>query len=304
MTRQILIVEDEQLLLRTLTKALRRGTSYEVSGVESVRAARETLEHFRPHLVICDLGLDDGTGLEVIDLLRRHGLAIPVVILSGQVERFEGSIPKGQGMHVRRKPLPARELLELVETVLAPTEDDVDLVTAFGITDYLQMAQYSGRSMRIEVRTGRQSGCIMMWQGDVWGARFGDAHGSEAIAEMLRASAFVGRTKVLEEPPEPREVELPTHALLLELCRVQDEQVHSGEIELEAPEAAPDHAEINKEFAGLVSLVAEDRLEDAVESIACLRSMCPEDVRLNAWWVDAVAKRWSERPKISNGGVA
>ena len=71
---RILLVEDDPDTLRILTRLL-RGMGYEVTAANSVRAAREAAgrEHF--DLLISDLGLPDGTGLDVMrEVKRRYGI--------------------------------------------------------------------------------------------------------------------------------------------------------------------------------------------------------------------------------------
>ena len=302
MTRQILIVEDEQLLLRTLTKALCRATSYEVAGVETVSAARETLEHFRPHLMICDLALGDGSGLEVIDLLRRHGLAIPIIILSGQLALYERSLPTNDRIVVRHKPLPARELLELVDTTLA-LSDIEGSSGAFSVADYLQMAQYGRRSLRVEVRCGRWAGSITTWQGEVWSARIGKMRGQTAVARMLAPNALALHTTPVVEPPGEREIDLPTHALLIELARIHDEAVRTSRGDTD-PEPEGARNAVEDHLRAFVKHIADDRPIEAAEALGDARSVESDDMRTTAWWCDALIRRWTVPTSLPNGGAA
>lgn len=78
----VLHVDDDRDILEVTRQAL---TSVEVRGVESLAEAREALQDRRPDLVILDLGLPDGHGLDLLpELTDEEGLTIPVVIYSAQ----------------------------------------------------------------------------------------------------------------------------------------------------------------------------------------------------------------------------
>ncbi|MFC5344418.1 CHASE3 domain-containing protein [Brevundimonas staleyi] len=79
----ILHVDDDRDILEVTAAAL-NGTA-EMIGMESLAAARAALARNKPDLVILDLGLPDGSGLELLgDLGDEHGRTVPVVIYSAQ----------------------------------------------------------------------------------------------------------------------------------------------------------------------------------------------------------------------------
>jgi DNA-binding response OmpR family regulator len=79
----ILHVEDDTDLLE-LTASVLRGCGQIVSA-ESLKAARAALSRSRPDLVILDLGLKDGSGLDLLpDLRGSDGRLIPVVVFSAR----------------------------------------------------------------------------------------------------------------------------------------------------------------------------------------------------------------------------
>lgn len=85
----ILHVDDDRDILEVTAAAL-SGTA-EVTGVESLAGARAALARSRPDLVILDLGLPDGSGLELLgDLGDEHGRTVPVIVYSAQ--EMDGSL--------------------------------------------------------------------------------------------------------------------------------------------------------------------------------------------------------------------
>ncbi len=82
-TLRILHIEDDPDVVEVLTQMLQAFA--EVDNAPSVAAARQRLADGSYHLVILDLGLPDGSGLELLPLLRDpHRKPIPVMIFSAQ----------------------------------------------------------------------------------------------------------------------------------------------------------------------------------------------------------------------------
>ncbi|MCQ3971617.1 response regulator, partial [Klebsiella pneumoniae] len=65
----VLHVDDDRDILEVTRQAL---DTVEVVPVESLAAAREALARRRPDLVILDLGLPDGHGLDLLPLLTEE----------------------------------------------------------------------------------------------------------------------------------------------------------------------------------------------------------------------------------------
>src|SRR5205823_11708343 len=67
---KLLLVEDHSDTARALVRLL-ESRGYEVASVATVNAALQAVEHEEFDLFLCDLGLPDGTGLELIEKLRK-----------------------------------------------------------------------------------------------------------------------------------------------------------------------------------------------------------------------------------------
>ena len=80
---KILIVEDQARLARLLRQGLAER-AYTVTCVDSCAAARAALCESGYDLIILDLGLPDGDGLELLREWRRSGFKEPVLILSAR----------------------------------------------------------------------------------------------------------------------------------------------------------------------------------------------------------------------------
>src|SRR3954451_22782816 len=80
---KLLIVEDDPALGRSIQRNTR--PYFEIIATDSVEAAVEAIEHGASDLAaaVVDIGLPDGTGFDVVELLRRHDRNLPVLILTG-----------------------------------------------------------------------------------------------------------------------------------------------------------------------------------------------------------------------------
>jgi DNA-binding NtrC family response regulator len=111
---KILVIDDERPVLLTLEALLTRQ-GYTVSLANTLAAGRTRLESDRPDLVLLDLALPDGDGL---DFLREIKLARPdlsVIILTGQ-DSLHNAIEtiKLGAFHFISKPYAPEEVLSLL----------------------------------------------------------------------------------------------------------------------------------------------------------------------------------------------
>lgn len=78
----ILLVEDERALREVLALFL-ENAGYAVRAVETAREAADLLAAGRVGLIITDLVMPDGDGLELLFALRDRRTPIPVIAMSG-----------------------------------------------------------------------------------------------------------------------------------------------------------------------------------------------------------------------------
>lgn len=78
----VLIVEDDRALRLTLTATLKAAGYAPVPAVDAAEG-RRWFAHYAPDLVLLDLGLPDGDGLDLIGHIRERGQT-PIVVLSAR----------------------------------------------------------------------------------------------------------------------------------------------------------------------------------------------------------------------------
>lgn len=85
MPRKILVVDDDTASVRVLAKLLNHA-GYEVQTAHSRQEALAVAAQRPCDLLITDLGLPDGTAVELLRDLRAISRAIPAIVVTGNVE--------------------------------------------------------------------------------------------------------------------------------------------------------------------------------------------------------------------------
>ena len=126
-TRRVLVVDDEQQILRALRTSL-RAAGYEVDTAETAESALAQAAMRPPEAVILDLLLPDGTGTEVTRELRTWSTA-PVIVLSAVDEEREkvAALDAGADDYVT-KPVGIDELLARLRAALRRTAPSAEPV--------------------------------------------------------------------------------------------------------------------------------------------------------------------------------
>jgi EAL domain-containing protein (putative c-di-GMP-specific phosphodiesterase class I) len=81
-TSRLLLVEDDEDLLRTLGRGLRRS-GYDVVETGGGRQAIAELEGATFDVIVSDIHMPDGGGLDLLRVVRRVDLDVPVILISG-----------------------------------------------------------------------------------------------------------------------------------------------------------------------------------------------------------------------------
>lgn len=121
--KQILIVEDEVVFAKAVNKRLTKA-GYDCLCCHDLQAAKAQIDNQRPSLILLDLRLPDGSGLEFLENLRTDRIdTIPVVVMTafGDVEDAVAAM-KLDAADYLKKPVDLDELLLTVEKVLSNEE--------------------------------------------------------------------------------------------------------------------------------------------------------------------------------------
>lgn len=115
---RILVVDDHEDT-RTVIRMLLQRRGYEIHSAHSVQSALDALNATSFHLLISDIGLPDGTGLDLMRTLNEQGTAIKAIALSGygMEEDIQRSRDAGFFEHLT-KPISIRKLQQVIDTLI------------------------------------------------------------------------------------------------------------------------------------------------------------------------------------------
>jgi two-component system response regulator PilR (NtrC family) len=115
-----ILVCDDEASLREMLQILLRREGYRVDAVDGVHAAREQLGSADPYdVVITDLVMPDGTGMEVLDAVRARSVDTQTLMVTAfaTTEQAVEAMRKGAYDYVQ-KPFRNHELLATLEKAL------------------------------------------------------------------------------------------------------------------------------------------------------------------------------------------
>ena len=117
MDRNILIIDDEQNLTYFMKEGLQQK-GYGVQISHSISEGRESLKKFFPDLLILDLNLPDGHGLDLYSELKTKGENIPTIIITAHssIQSVIDAMKLGADEYIS-KPFDLKELIILIESM-------------------------------------------------------------------------------------------------------------------------------------------------------------------------------------------
>lgn len=226
----VLIVEDEPVLRASMARGLAKVPGLEVVDAGTMAEAEKLLVAMRPKLLVSDLDLPDGTGIELLAVMERIGLRIPTIFVSAYVQRFQAQLRRHPSVEVREKPLPLATLRELVATYLGTDEGGASLgPPPFTLVDYVQLAAMGRRSVHMELRrSGQRVGEVVVRLGEAWHAEDLEGRGVEAFRRLVALPDATIACHGIAAVPPLRTLEGPCEALLLDaLARI--DEAHGAE---------------------------------------------------------------------------
>jgi len=213
MTLRVLVVEDDREI-RALMQSSLTVEGFTVQTAVSLSEAAALLHNAPPDVVLLDLGLPDGDGLELVRQIRQS-LSLPIIIISARHQEAQKILALDAGADdYLVKPFSVGELLArmrvalrhrgtaLAAAVTQHTLDDlhVDLdtrrVQRAGQTVHLTPTEF-----KLLARLVRSAGRVVTHRqllSDVWGPEYTEH------THYLRLYMAQLRAKIERDPAEPR----------------------------------------------------------------------------------------------------
>lgn len=213
MTLRVLVVEDDREI-RALVQSALALEGFEVQTAVTLGEASALLQHSPPELIVLDLGLPDGEGLQLVQQVRRQS-SLPIVVISARHQEAQkiALLDAGADDYLS-KPFSVAELLArmrvalrhrgtaLAAAVTTHTLDDlqVDLATRT-VTREGQAVHLTPTEYELLARLVRSAGRVVTHRqllAEVWGPEY------TAHTHYLRLYMGQLRAKIERDPAEPR----------------------------------------------------------------------------------------------------
>jgi two-component system KDP operon response regulator KdpE len=213
MSLKVLVVEDDREI-RSMMQSSLSVEGFDVQTAVSLSEARALLKHNPPDVIVLDLGLPDGDGVELVHELRKQH-STPVVVVSARHQEAQkiALLDAGADDYLT-KPFSVGELLarirvtlrhrgtSLAAAVTTHTLEDlhIDLVTRV-VARGGEALHLTPTEFNLLARLVRSAGRVVTHRQlltDVWGPEFTEH------THYLRLYMAQLRAKIERDPAEPR----------------------------------------------------------------------------------------------------
>lgn len=213
MSLRVLLVEDDREIMAMMNSSL-SVEGFDVKTAVSLSEARALLQHSPPDVVVLDLGLPDGDGLELVQHIRKQH-ALPILIVSARHQESQKIqlLDAGADDYLT-KPFSVGELLARIRVALrhrgtalaaAVTEHHVDDLHIDLSLRTVQcrggLLHFTPTEFKLLARLVRSAGKVVTHRQlltDVWGPEY------TAHTHYLRLYMGQLRAKIEHDPAEPR----------------------------------------------------------------------------------------------------
>ena len=112
--RRVLLAEDDQAMREILALVLSEA-GYQVTTVADGAELRRSLREVRFDLVVTDVNMPGGSGLDVIELLRQNGDTTPVIVVTAFPQAEIRVRARALGLRLLAKPFELETLRAAVD---------------------------------------------------------------------------------------------------------------------------------------------------------------------------------------------
>lgn len=213
MTLRVLVVEDDREI-RTLVQSALALEGFEVQTAVSLSEAQALVQHSLPELIVLDLGLPDGDGLQLVREVRRLS-SLPILVISARHQEAQkiALLDAGADDYLS-KPFSVAELLARMRVALRHRGTSLAAAVTTHVLDDLRVdlgtrsVTRAGEPVHLTPTEYQLLACLVRSAGrvlthrqllaEVWGPEYTEH------THYLRLYMAQLRAKIERKPAEPR----------------------------------------------------------------------------------------------------
>lgn len=217
----ILLVDDDEVLRKDVANELAtRG--YEVVESGDVQQAIAQIQRSHPDLLLTDLRMDGGDGIDLLTALRQLSPETLPILMSGYASAHDYQRATDLGaVRVLTKPFTPRQLVSAVEHALDCGTGFRGSVHGVSLVDMLQMFHFGRRTIALHIAS-IEPGTIEFRDGEIVHVVRGELVGVEALRAILATPNGAMSTSVPVGDGDVS-IDIPFSALLMDVLRELDE---------------------------------------------------------------------------------
>ena len=212
--KHILIVDDDQALRQSLAEQLHMYEEFSASAAGTGRAALDAIKTGRFDLILLDLGLPDMDGRELCKLMRRSGIAVPIIMLTAADSEADTILGLDSGANdYVTKPFRLGALLARIRAQLRQHEHSEDATFTIGEFTFKPASKLLIRpDGKGKIRLTEKEAAILKYLyrardrviardvllSEVWG------YNANVATHTLETHIYRLRQKIEAEPSDPR----------------------------------------------------------------------------------------------------
>jgi CheY-like chemotaxis protein len=224
--KNVLVVEDENVLRASMVAGLAKLKDVHIFGAGTLGEAIASLDDRPPSVVVSDIDLPDGLGVQLIGELAKRQIKAPIIFVTAYRAAYGSLIPPHAGVEVLEKPVSLGTIRHAVGQRLG--DDDVPS-SPFTVADYVQLSCMGHHSVTIDVESKEGRSRVEIVGGALWSAV--DAAGNTG-EDAFRRLAFRHDVKIQcaasEAAPGGRNITSAWEGVLMEAARQQDEDTRAS----------------------------------------------------------------------------
>lgn len=219
--KRILIVDDDPLILRLLSRSLSGHAEFEISTAKDGKAAVHKLNREQIDLIITDLYMPVMNGLQLLRYVQEKHAGTRVVVLTGRgTSETEVKIRSLGDFQYYEKPLDVHVLVEVVLRELRSVPSGQ--IQGISLSSFLQIIDLEGKICTLTIRSGVKVGYLYFRNGELIAAETGVLKGEEAARHIINwDNSVIEMANFCRK--NRREIEKSLMHILMESARIKDE---------------------------------------------------------------------------------